>query len=390
MKTAGPDISQTKTWFTFTLLAAVLVTVTWLYCAPEYAEGLKERYGRAIVVSGRLLHGGVPFGNAVLQFTQAGSGPSVANPTTATTAADGAFSVRLPGRGDYALEVKALPLLSATYVYATFTKEYNAYELDLPPTDLTIALELDRGEYLTEAIQLVIIGPAAPTDFERAGVVRPQESPLRLRGIGFGDYLITASTKGGLVSGHAGRVKLSPDAPIGSVRLQMQRRPLQLRVQGPDGKALLSASVAATRQQIQGSDGTFDVSATPPGEQIHVSANGFVPVCKVAGYSDESVQMQKLSENVATFVLTPAPAVPMGAISGVPGSTCDVPVSSLPSAQSLVNGDLVLLIKGLPDGVYGYRADPLAPYASLVIPGPELRYTIPVRCLMCAKYAQVN
>jgi hypothetical protein len=333
---------------------------------------------------GRLTFGTEPMAATALEVKLRGGGGQ----RVVTTSADGTFRVGLPRPGEYAVVVRTLEHLSATHRIVEAVPGQNDLAIDLPPTSVDVRIDNEEGT-LDEPVQVEITGPASPASMNRAGIVLPSEAKgFTLRGMGFGDYVITANTPSGLTSRGEGRAVLSGSSRSASIRLLLTRRRLSVIVQDDRGRPIEHAALRATSRELEGVQGRFEATRLAAGERIQVDAIGFVATCRVVAAGDGEQRITLVREGIdgAVIRLIPAVPTPRGFLEGLASAQCPVSIRGFRLEWVSGSGDVEGLrfkILGLPRGRYEYKADPTSPPVTLDVPGTEVTYHIPDYCVRC-------
>jgi hypothetical protein len=208
-------------------------------------------------------------------------------------------------------------------------------------------------------------------------------------GIGFGTYTVAAFSRSGLVSRTVERVTLTEADPTAVLELTVGQRPLQLEVRDDVGNRIPGASAFAVNRLLsRDNDGLFAADTVPAGERIEISAPGFIPTCVLAGREAGSQVARLLPQGSerARITLLGSPGGPVGMLEGLPGSECSVGLSGfrLVNVSELSEDQQMFEIIGLPRGQFWFRVEAQAPAMLLDVPGPGIRYAVPVFCRFCS------
>jgi hypothetical protein len=314
----------------------------------------------------------------------------------------GRFNIGLGAPGDYLVIVSAsqngAPTnLSSTGRVISVTAGNNDLVIDLPPTRVDVVIRAD-GLSVPDLVQLALAGPASPNGSWRVGFATKASGFLAAYvGIGFGDYVLTAFTASrgesdALTSREPATFSVSASHPTARVTLWLVKRKLRVEVKDTDGHPIVSADTTTLNRSLpRSSDGSFDASGVPRGQELIIITPGRLPVCVLALASGvQSVVAPLRGKNMALVNLRDAPSRPLGDLVGLPGSQCPIPLSALSFDWSprTERGDLKMAITGLPAGTYGYRSDEQSPLVTVEAPGKAVTYRVPAFCKVCGGVAK--
>lgn len=240
------------------------------------------------------------------------------------------------------------------------------------------------------SVQFAVLGPTAPTRADTVSFLQLKDARhARFVGVGFGDYTIAAFTTRDaevqLTSSEPAVFTLSPNEPRASFQFDLVHRSLVLKVVGSDGQHIDYANVSSLRQRRDRlDDGDFDLTEVPAGAPVLIDAAGWLPACVRAEVANQQVvTLYPLGSAQLRVNVLGGPGRPVGVLEGLPGSSCAVPITSLSSEVEPGEGVDVLTVKGLPEGIYSFRADTPAPAGVVSAPGPPLDYVVPAGCKFC-------
>jgi hypothetical protein len=357
-------------------LASLNVTAGWPALGTLEALGEQSLDGalqrtRASSVDGTLLIGSRPAPTGTfLSFHRNGRRWST------KTGAEGRFHIDLAEAGRYVVNLDSAEHLATAIITLDFTPGTNPVRLELPSGAIRLQARRVDGTPLTEPLQVHVSGQAS-----LAGFLLPSEGPdTNLIGLGFGSYRIRGDSASGLVSDFAD-VMLSPDAPVATVALVLSEQKGILRVVDSRGSPIRGAQVRASAymEESPPGSGSYALRRIPKGEELWISAEGFLPTCAFTVLPTMSVVLTAVGPHTATIRIAPPPRAPIGEVLGLPGSECPVPVSMLPFTQRKDADALVLDLKGLPALSLRYRPLAKAPFSVVSVPGPSVTVVPPTR-----------
>ena len=326
-----------------------------------------------VVVEGRVRLGEKPGAGLLIAFTRANSSQRL---WVARTDRNGDYRLALDPAGNYSVEVRAARRMGAEAVLARLNDGVNRFDLNLPGTRLTVTLQRADGLRIDEIVSVHLDGLSKT----RSGLVLPRDGHiLEFAGIPMGNYLVTADTNSGLVSVQPGAASIATNTPAASVVLTLATNIGELRLLSSEGGPVQGARVQVNSRILDEREpGVFELKSISPGNEVLVSAPGFVPVCHVLTADfDRSVIVMSRGSQAVEINFTPPVSGPIGEIIGLPGSTCAVPLG-ITSFGATENGtSTTIRIVGMPEGRFWYRPTLATPAQTMEVPGPPLKFTKP-------------
>jgi hypothetical protein len=327
-----------------------------------------------VVVEGRVTLGDKPGAGLLVAFTRADSSARL---WVTETDRNGDYRLSLDRAGSYAVEVRASRRMGAEARLARLDAGLNRFDLSLPSTRLTVRLQRADGQPIDEIVSVHIDGLAKA----RSGLVMPRDgSTLQFAGIPPGQYLVTADTNSGLVSLQPGAASISKNNPEAIVTLTLAMNVGELRLISHEGGAVQGARVQINSRILDEQEpGVFELRSVSPGNEVFISAPGHVPVCHVLTGLDfhRTVIAMTRGAHAAEITFTPPVNGPIGEITGLPGSTCAVPLGITSFGATEDGKSTTIRISGLPAGRFSYRPTLATPPQTLEVPGPPLKFTKP-------------
>ena len=125
--------------------------------------------------------------------------------------------------------------------------------------------------------------------------------------------------------------------------------------------------------------GVFELKSASPGTEMLVSAPGLVPICHVLTANDfpQATLVMARGTHAAEIHFTPPISGPIGEITGLPGSTCPVPLGITAFGATEDTLSTTVRIVGLPEGRFSYTPTRVNAPQVLEVPGPPLKFTKP-------------
>jgi hypothetical protein len=327
-----------------------------------------------VVVEGRVRLGEKPGARLLIAFTRADSTQRL---WVAETDSSGEYRLPLDRAGNYSVEVRASRRMGAEATLARLNDGVNRLDLNLPETRLTVTLQRADGLPIDEIVSVHLDG--LPTT--RSGLVLPRDGHvLEFAGIPVGNYLVTADTNSGLVSVQPGAAVIATDTPEASVVLTLSTNIGELFLMSSEGGPVQGARVQVNSRILDEREpGAFELTSVAPGNEVLVSAPGFVPVCQVLTAVDfhRSVIVMSRGSHAVEINFTPPVSGPIGEFMGLPGSTCAVPLGITSFSATEDANTTTIRIVGMPEGRFSYRPTLVTPPQTVDVPGPPLKFTRP-------------
>lgn len=327
-----------------------------------------------VIVEGRVTLGDKPGSHLLLAFERTNSSGRL---WVTETDSEGAYHLQLDRPGNYAVEPRAARHLGAQSALARLQYGLNKFDLKLPESRLTVRLSRSDAKPIDEIVSVHIEGLAK----SRGGFVQPKEgNVLEFAGLPHGNYVVTADTSSGLVSLSPAIAILSKITPEADVTLTLASSVGELRLIAGDGSPIQGARVqVGARILNETQPGTFELKSVAPASNIVVSAAGFVPMCHVLLAKDVHQTTLVMSHGTHAFEIqfTPPIGGPIGEITGLPGSTCPVPLAFTSFGATEDTKSTTVRIVGLPEGRFSYTPSRLIPPQIMEVPGPAIKFTKP-------------
>jgi hypothetical protein len=309
--------------------------------------------------------------------------------TVAAVDADGSFPLQVPRAGKYAISIRATSFLDSTFRICEVSDSHSRCEIVLPPTAVRFRVLDESGDPVRSGAQIEILGPMSPLRSDGAGVLNGTETGnALLLGLEYGEFVITARSSDGRTSESPLRVSLSPAHPAAHGDLVLRRRPLSIAVRTEHGEFLKDAAVRPMKRTLQGSGGTFDATTVPDGQEMQVTAPGFIPSCFVAdGRSGQQTVVLRPLGTERVLVRLSNGTRAGGLLSGIEGSQCLVSASGfvIDPGDAVAAGEIAFWIVGLTRGRYQYQFSKATPAVGLTAPGPATVYEVPTGCVICGQ-----
>ena len=327
-----------------------------------------------VVVEGRVRLGQTPGARLLLAFTRADSSQRL---WVTETDRNGDYRLALDRAGNYSVEVRASRRMGAEAVLARLQTGVNRFDLNLPETRLTVTLQRADGQPIDEIVSVHLDGLSKT----RSGLVLPKDGHvLEFAGIPMGNYMVTADTNSGLVSVQPGAASIAQSTPEARVALTLSTNIGELRLLSSEGGPVQGARVQVNSRILDEREpGVFELKAVSPGTEVLVSAPGLVPVCHLLTATDfhRGVIVMRRGSHAVEINFTPPVSGPIGEISGLPGSTCAVPLGTTSFGATEDANSTTIRIVGMPEGRFSYRPTLVSPPQTMDVPGPPLKFTKP-------------
>lgn len=327
-----------------------------------------------VIVEGRVTLGDKPGANLLLAFERANASGRL---WVTQTHGDGAYRLAVDRPGAYAVEVRAARRLGAESHLARLQAGVNRFDLKLSETRLTVKLQRADRRSIDEIVQVHITGGAK----DRSGIVLPDEgNALDFAGVPYGDYVITADTSSGMVSVQPGTVSISKNTPAANVTVTLASNIGELRLITGDRNPVSGARVQVNALILSEiTPGVFELKSASPGTEMLISAPGLIPICHVLTANDFPLSTLVMSRGAHAVEInfTPRISGPLGEITGLPGSTCPVPLGITTFGATEDATSTTVRILGLPEGRFSYSPTRVTPAQIMEVPGPPLKFTKP-------------
>jgi len=327
-----------------------------------------------VVVEGRVTLGDKPGGHLLLAFERTNNSGRL---WVTETNDDGSYHLQLDRPGNYSVEARAARHLGAQSLLARLQDGFNTFDVNLTESRLTVRLLRSDAKPIDEIVSVHIDGLGKA----KSGFVMPKEgNVLEFAGIPLGNYVVTADTSSGLVSLAPANTTISKTNPEAEVTLTLASSIGELRLIAGDGSPIQGARVQVGARILEETQpGTFELKSVAPASHVVISAPGFVPMCHMLLAKDmhQTTVAMSRGTHAVEINFTPPIHAPIGEITGLPGSTCPVPLAFTSFVTTEDMTSTTLRIVGLPEGRFSYTPSRLIPPQIMEVPGPAMKFTKP-------------
>lgn len=273
-----------------------------------------------------------------------------------------AVTTTLPTTGTYEITCSTPTGECFRTFVASFVGTENALAIPVNDTLVRLQIQGPLGEPPAVAYRIDYEGPLDQPDYQAGSRVIALASgkPFEILGWREGRYRVmvhqlvrSAQTGEVVAAGIVGTAELEKGAADTDVAVVTRRRGATLNVSTESGKGISTAQVygelGRALPRLMG--GGFSMRKTAPSDRVIVTASGYLPVCRTVGDGDGDVVVT-LRTYFATAKLRLKNGQGIrGAVLGLPGSDCPVPLSALSVEADALGGEneYVMTLFGLPE-----------------------------------------